>query len=48
MARAPAKLLDAGDLFPTLEVQTVKHGGLTLPEGFRGAWGVLLLYRGHW
>ena len=34
---------------PTLEVQTVSHGPLRLPDWFAGGWGVLLLlFRGHW
>ncbi len=48
MARASARILDSGDTFPTLEIQTVNHGSLKVPEGWRGKWGALLLYRGHW
>ena len=48
MARASARILDAGDAFPSLEMQTVQHGALKLPEWLGGGWGVLLLYRGHW
>jgi len=29
-------------------MQTVAHGRLSLPDGFRDGWGVLLLYRAHW
>ncbi len=48
MARASARILDAGDAFPSLEMETVKYGPLKLPEWFGGGWGVLLLFRGHW
>lgn len=48
VARASARILDAGDAFPSLEMETVKYGPLKLPEWFGGGWGVLLLFRGHW
>jgi len=48
VARASSRILDAGDMFPTLDMQTVGHGPLRLPDGFGGGWGVLLLFRGHW
>lgn len=48
MARISARILDAGEPFPNLEMQTVNHGALKLPEGFQGGWGAILLYRGHW
>jgi hypothetical protein len=48
MAREGAALLDSGDLFPAIELDTVNHGHLRLPEHFAGSWGVLLLYRAHW
>lgn len=48
MARASTRILDVGDAFPAIEMQTVSHGPLRLPEGFGGGWGVLLLFRGHW
>jgi hypothetical protein len=48
MAREGAVILDSGDLLPAIELDTVNHGQLRLPEGFGGAWGVFLLYRAHW
>jgi hypothetical protein len=48
VARAGATILDSGDRFPDLTFPTVAHGRLTLPEAFGDAWGVFLVYRGHW
>lgn len=48
MARATTNMLDSGDVFPPLEMQTVNHGPVKLPDWFEGNWGVLLVYRGHW
>lgn len=47
MARAGDRILDSGEMLPSLTVDTVAHGTMTLPQGFAG-WGVLLLYRAHW
>ncbi len=48
MTRAGSSLLDSGDKFPALAIETVNHGQLRLPDAFRGGWGVFLLYRAHW
>jgi hypothetical protein len=48
MAREGSFILDSGDAFPALTMQTVNHGRLTLPEAFGGGWGVFLAYRAHW
>ncbi len=48
MARAGDRILDSGERFPDLFMDTVKHGHLTLPQDFGGGWGVLLIYRAHW
>jgi hypothetical protein len=48
MAREGAFILDGGDRLPAIELDTVNHGRLRLPDAFGGAWGVLLLYRAHW
>jgi hypothetical protein len=48
MARAGSRILDAGETFPTLTVETVAHGRLSVPEAFSGGWGVFLAYRAHW
>ncbi len=48
MARAGTRILDSGEPFPTLTMETVANGRLSIPEAFADGWGVLLLYRGHW
>jgi hypothetical protein len=48
MAREGTFILDSGDRFPPLTLDTVSHGRLTLPGGFGDGWGVFLLYRAHW
>ena len=48
MARAGTRILDGGERFPALAVDTVKHGRLNLPEAFGDGWGVFLIYRAHW
>lgn len=48
MAREGTFILDTGDLFPALTLDTVSHGRVSLPGGFGDGWGVFLLYRAHW
>jgi hypothetical protein len=48
MAREGSFILDSGDKFPTLSMETVNHGQVTLPDAFRDGWGVFLVYRAHW
>jgi hypothetical protein len=48
MARTGTTILDSGQRLPTLGMDTVAHGRLTLPEWFAGRWGVFLVYRAHW
>ena len=48
MTRAGARILDSGEMFPGLSMDTVKHSRLALPEGFGDGWGVFLIYRAHW
>ena len=48
MARAGTKILDSGEPFPSLTMETVAHGRLSLPDGFGDGWGVFLVYRAHW
>ncbi len=48
MARAGMRILDSGEPFPALTMETVAHGRLSLPEAFADGWGVFLLYRAHW
>jgi hypothetical protein len=42
MARESAFILDSGDRFPTLTLDTLGHGRVTLPEGFGDGWAVFL------
>ena len=48
MAREGTFILDSGDRFPALSMETVNHGRLTLPDVFGDGWGVFLVYRAHW
>ncbi len=48
MARAGTSILDSGDKFPQLAMDTVRHGHLTLPDALGPGWGVFLVYRAHW
>jgi hypothetical protein len=48
MARVGTKILDSGEALPTFSMDTVAHGGLTVPDHFGQGWGVFLLYRAHW
>jgi len=48
MARESAFILDSGDTLPTLTMETVEHGRVTVPEAFNNGWGVFLIYRGYW
>lgn len=48
MAREGTFVLDSGDLFPALALDTVGHGRVSLPDGFGDRWGVFLVYRAHW
>jgi hypothetical protein len=48
MARASTTILDSGERFPALGMETVGHGRITLPEHFVDHWGVVLIYRAHW
>ena len=41
-------LLNPGDPFPRLTVDTAGGQALTLPETFAGGFGVVLFYRGSW
>ena len=48
MARAGTHILDSGDKFPALEMPTVTHGHIVVPDVFDNHWGVFLVYRAHW
>jgi hypothetical protein len=41
------KLRD-GDTFPTMKVEAVAHGTLSVPGGLKTRYAVLLFYRGYW
>lgn len=40
--------LDAGDLFPDMRVRLTSGEVIDVPGWFKGAYGVFLVYRGHW
>ena len=40
--------LSSGDTFPTLTLELVGGGAVTLPEAVGPGYGVVLFYRGHW
>lgn len=48
MARQGSLILDTGEPFPSLEMDSVGGERVVLPRDFRGKWSVLLFYRGHW
>ncbi len=48
MAHTRQFILDSGDTFPSLTMETVAHGRVTLPGAFGAGWGVFLAYRAHW
>jgi len=48
MTRASSHFLDSGDVFPALDIDTVNHGVISLPDYWTGSWGVLVIYRAHW
>ncbi len=48
MPRMAEKIIDSGNPFPSIEVDRVGGGKISLPGDLSGAWGVVLLYRGHW
>ena len=48
MARQGCLILDSGDRFPPLEMDSVSGERIVLPGEFMGKWSVFLLYRGHW
>ena len=43
-----ARLLDGGDLFPTIELSLVSGGTLSLPGGLSHPFNVVLINRGAW
>jgi hypothetical protein len=48
MAREKGPMLDAGDVFPSMEFATVGGNCLNIPADTMGKWTVLLFYRGDW
>lgn len=48
MAQEPCKMLDTGDLFPAMVLDTIGGEKIILPMDFGNMWNVLLFYRGHW
>jgi peroxiredoxin len=48
MARAGERILDSGDAFPEMTLELVGGGTMKLPDGVRGRWSILIVYRGDW
>ncbi len=43
-----AEKLNTGDAFPSLTLDLVGGGTLTVPDGLDLKYQVILFYRGHW
>ena len=43
-----AEKLNTGDTFPSLTLDLVGGGTLTVPDGLDSKYKVILFYRGHW
>lgn len=43
-----AEKLGIGDAFPSLTLNLVSGGTLTIPEGMDSKYKVIMFYRGHW
>jgi hypothetical protein len=43
-----AEKLNTGDTFPSLTLDLVGGGKMTVPDDFDSKYGVILFYRGHW
>lgn len=43
-----AEKLSSGDVFPTLTLNTVNAGEITLPSAIESDFAVVIFYRGHW
>ena len=43
-----AEKLGIGGAFPTLQLDLVGGGTLSLPDGLDARYKVILFYRGHW
>ena len=41
-------LLNNGDTFPNLTLETIGDGALSIPHDLTGSFGVILMYRGSW
>jgi peroxiredoxin len=40
--------LNTGDQFPQVRAKGLDDADVILPDLLKGAWGVVLFYRGHW
>ena len=43
-----AQKLDAGDAFPSVTLNLVGGGTMTVPDDLDSKYRVILFYRGHW
>ncbi|MGA8147000.1 MAG: peroxiredoxin family protein [Gallionellaceae bacterium] len=48
MARIGKNILDTGDKFPNLKLQTIDGSIIEIPTGLKNPWNVILFYRGFW
>ncbi len=48
MARIGKNILDTGDKFPNLKLQTLDGSVIETPAGLKNPWNVILFYRGFW
>ncbi len=47
MAKSERTMLDKGDQFPSISLQTVEHGLLDIHDNFAKEYGVVLINRRH-
>ena len=41
-------LLDTGDSFPEMSLNSITGYSFELPKVFAGSWAIVLFYRGEW
>lgn len=48
MIDSPRNILTNGETLPDLSLSSVSHGTVSLSEYLKGAWSIVLFYRGNW
>lgn len=48
MIESPGHILHNGEAFPDLSLPSVSHGTVALSDYVKGAWSIVLFYRGNW